>query len=95
MGYGPTKLASPAVKETIIAAIRERLEQSDNFKNDALGFYGVEFDFKMDITFHARLEDKLSIEVHQSHGEVPPDAVTTHEVLTGSHSAGRTKKKAS
>lgn len=92
--YGIAKLSSSAVKEAILSAIREKLDHCDNFANDSLGFYGVEYHFKIDFTFHARQEEQLMVEGRKFEGDLVPGAVITKDVVEGTHAAGKTKKKA-
>lgn len=79
MAYGPNKYTGKQFIQGILDTISDRIHKQGEFENSSLGYYGIEFTFRIDVKLLARGETNLVIEGASAQLGVNPDTHTIDE----------------
>jgi len=61
VSYGPNKYTGKQFLDALCGHIRAQLEKQGEFQNVSLGYFGIEFDYKINVRLLARGETNLTL----------------------------------
>lgn len=87
MGYGPNKYTGAQFIDGILEHLRNQLMKQGEFQNNSLGYFGCEFNYKLEVKLLARGETHLIVPAHGALLATNPDGTTPDDVLGASITA--------